>query len=173
MTPTPEELEAAKRRLEPYLRGYPEAMIDSRRLRIANGTATEDDHRQVEAENHVLRELRRSLKTLEMPPAEYFRDGTTSDDWKVRYSCSVTVSIRASTGIDFHSSAAESITVHFPLDDSGIDLSLPRVAEAAATVYSRWRQKHLAAETKELLDRYTPEQLLEAAREIEERRGVA
>ena len=169
MNPTPEELAAAKKRLQPYLAGYPEPMIYTRRLRISSGTASEQDRREVNAENHVLRELRAALKGLEAPPPEQFGDGTTSEDWKTRYSCSVTVSIRARTDVDFHSSAIQSLTVHCPLDDAGIDLDLVKVAQAASTVYQRWREKHTAAEVAEVLKAYTPEQILAAARELEAR----
>lgn len=56
--PTDAELEAARARLEPYLNGYPQPMIDTRRLRIANGTASEQDRREVDAEDQVVRDLR-------------------------------------------------------------------------------------------------------------------
>lgn len=56
--PTEQEIVAARERLQPYLDGYPEPMIDTRRLRIANGTATDDDRRQVQAEDWVIREQR-------------------------------------------------------------------------------------------------------------------
>ncbi len=52
------ELLAARKRLQPYLDGYPEPMIDARRLRIANGTASEQDKREIRYEDQVLREIR-------------------------------------------------------------------------------------------------------------------
>lgn len=170
MTPTVEAIERAKKRLAPYLAGYPEPMIDARRLRIANGTATERDHDEIQAEDHVLRELKNSLRELATPPpvVERYTDGTTSEDWKARYSAAVTVAIRQATNVDFHSSEAESITLHFPLDD-GLDLDFSAIARAAAMVYQRWREKRSKVEVAEALRRYTPEQLLEAARVLDER----
>lgn len=55
---TDEELVAAFKRLEPYLNGYPQPMIDARRLRIANGSASEQDRREIAAENVVVKRLK-------------------------------------------------------------------------------------------------------------------
>lgn len=57
---TAEELGEAFRRIRPYLNGYPEPMIDSRRLRMANGTATPEERRAVAAEEHVLAVVRQA-----------------------------------------------------------------------------------------------------------------
>lgn len=56
---TAEELGEAFRRLRPYLNGHPEPMIDARRLRIANDTATDADRRAVAAEDHMIAVIRR------------------------------------------------------------------------------------------------------------------
>jgi effector-binding domain-containing protein len=53
-----DEIEAAYKRLKPYIDGYPEPMIDARRLRIANGTASDQDKREIAAENEVIRRLK-------------------------------------------------------------------------------------------------------------------
>lgn len=57
--PTEGELATARERLAPYFAGYPEPMIDTRRLRIANGQASEKDRREVAAEDYVIREWKR------------------------------------------------------------------------------------------------------------------
>jgi hypothetical protein len=64
----------------------------------------------------------------------------------------------------------ESITLHFPVDQ-GIELDLPAIAKAAATVYSRWRAVVDKREAADLLKIYSPEQLLAAARSLEEKGG--
>lgn len=61
--PTIEELEMAHKRLQPYIDGYPQPMIDARRLRISNGTASEQDRREIAAENQVIRELKAGGKS--------------------------------------------------------------------------------------------------------------
>lgn len=62
--PTAEELEAARVRLEPYFKGYPQPMIDARRLRISGGTAAEQDYREIAAEDAIIREFARPLLGL-------------------------------------------------------------------------------------------------------------
>jgi hypothetical protein len=54
---TAADIETA-RALKPYLEGYSEPMIDARRLRISTGTASEQDRRDIAAEDFVLRERR-------------------------------------------------------------------------------------------------------------------
>lgn len=54
--PTKTEIAAARERLSPYLKGYPEPMIDTRRMRIGNGVASERDKREIAAEDVVWRE---------------------------------------------------------------------------------------------------------------------
>jgi hypothetical protein len=57
-TITYEELTAARKRLKPYLDGYPQPMIDIRYLRKTKGTASEQELREIEAEQYVLRLMR-------------------------------------------------------------------------------------------------------------------
>jgi hypothetical protein len=57
ITITEEELDAALERLLPHYGGYPQPIIDSRYLRIANGRGSEMDHRTVAAEEIVIKIL--------------------------------------------------------------------------------------------------------------------
>lgn len=171
VAPTQEELVDARKRLQPYLEGHPEPMVDTRRMRIANGNPTEQDVREVNAEDQVLRELRQSLKDAEKPPPEVYGDGTTSDDWMARYSCTITVSIRQRTDIDYFSSAVESQTLHFSMDEAGVDWSARDVARAVVGVHEKWRNKHLKVEAEKLLKEYSAEELVAAARHLKSQNG--
>lgn len=55
-----EQLNAAWQRLLPYIEGYPEPMIDTRRLRIANGTASQEDIEEVGAEDYLIKKIMES-----------------------------------------------------------------------------------------------------------------
>lgn len=56
--PTPEQIETARERLAPYINGYPTPMIDTRYMRVANGTATQEEMDAVAAEEIVWAEVR-------------------------------------------------------------------------------------------------------------------
>jgi hypothetical protein len=78
--PTEEELSAARKRLAPYRAGYPEPMIDSRRMRIANGTASEKDKREICAEDQVIREWNQEdARDFDAPDGERYRRAFSSD----------------------------------------------------------------------------------------------
>lgn len=54
-----DDVNAAYERLRPFLNGYPQPMIDTRRLRIANGTASDADRYDVAVEDALIGSLRR------------------------------------------------------------------------------------------------------------------
>lgn len=66
-----------------------EPMIDSRRFRIANGTASLKDSREVAAENQVIRELRGADLNpdggIPSMPASAHLAGVTEEEWIVRH----------------------------------------------------------------------------------------
>ncbi len=52
------DMEAARKRLLPFLKGYPSPMIDARKLRMATKQGTAQDHREISCETKVIADWR-------------------------------------------------------------------------------------------------------------------
>jgi hypothetical protein len=110
--PTPGELEAARKRLDPYLRGYPEPLIDARRLRLSNGTASEQERREIRAEDVVIREFLARRPAAPARPRDLTgpveRTERAAEDSAIRFSSTGSRSSRSASSSGSSTAAASS-----------------------------------------------------------------